>query len=82
MTVNQGTSWTDIAPLPVNSASAITIDPADGNRLLVATLAGVFASADGGATWQTRSAGLNELFLLRHFCTRRRVHRALRLEHR
>ena len=67
VTVNQGTSWTDIAPLPVNSASAITIDPADGNRLLVGTLAGVFASADGGATWQTRCAGLNEPFFFDTF---------------
>jgi photosystem II stability/assembly factor-like uncharacterized protein len=67
VTANQGTTWTDVAPLPVNSATAITIDPTDGNRLMVATLAGVSASADGGATWQVRSAGLNELYFFDTF---------------
>ena len=67
VTANQGTTWTALAPLPVNSSNVIAIDPTDGNRLLVATLAGVQASADGGATWQSRSAGLSELWFMDTF---------------
>ncbi len=39
----------------------LRIDPVHPNRVYAATTAGVFASSDGGASWQSMNAGLTDL---------------------
>lgn len=44
-------AWSNVTP-PVNIPfNSIAIDPADGSRIYVGTDIGVWASADGGASW-------------------------------
>ena len=49
-----GTGSTGIPDIPVHS---IVVDPSDPSRLYVGTDLGVFASADGGATWAVENTG-------------------------
>lgn len=67
-TTNYGTNWTDIsAGLPAAPINSVVIKPSDSSSLYVGTEVGVFASADGGATWSTSNDGpanvaVDELF--------------------
>jgi hypothetical protein len=54
-----GATWTALgAGLPGLPANAVAIDPLDGQRIFVGTDIGVYASADGGATFEPFMAGL------------------------
>ena len=59
---NGGASWRQIVQkgqlAPDLLISDLAIHPQDARRLLIATPQGVFASADGGATWAASNAGL------------------------
>ena len=59
---NGGASWRQIVKkgqlAPDLLISDLTISPRDSLRMLIATPKGVFASADGGATWTLSSDGL------------------------
>lgn len=67
-TTNYGTNWTDLAAgLPNAPVNSLVIKPSDSGSLYVGTEVGVFASADGGATWSTSNDGpanvdVDELF--------------------
>jgi photosystem II stability/assembly factor-like uncharacterized protein len=67
-TTNYGANWTDIsAGLPDAPINSLVIKPSDSSSLYVGTEVGVFASADGGATWSTSNDGpanvaVDELF--------------------
>ena len=50
---NLGTTWNPINQgLTSVHIKLIVVDPADPNRVFVATIAGLFGSTDGGDTWQ------------------------------
>jgi photosystem II stability/assembly factor-like uncharacterized protein len=55
-----GASWQEIyrAPGTFPQLDDLALDPRDPNRLYLATAAGVYASRDGGRTFQLRSQGL------------------------
>ena len=54
-----GANWTNIsASFPDIPANDIAVDPAIPNALYVATDVGVFATADGGTTWNSVGTGL------------------------
>jgi hypothetical protein len=56
---NTGANWTNIsASFPDIPANDIAVDPAIPNVLYVATDVGVFATADGGNTWNSAGSGL------------------------
>ena len=59
---NGGASWRQIVQkgqlAPDLLISDLAIDPRDPRRMLIATPTGVFASADGGATWASSNDGL------------------------
>jgi photosystem II stability/assembly factor-like uncharacterized protein len=67
-TIDNGTHWTDISGgLPDAPVNSLVIKPSDSSSLYVGTEVGVFASADGGATWSTSNDGpanvdVDELF--------------------
>jgi len=51
---NGGATWQNISGnLPDAPANALALDPADPNRLWLATDAAVYSTRDGGATWQS-----------------------------
>ena len=52
--VNGGTTWTSVTTPQLRDVPyiyAVAVDPADKNRVFLATYKGVARSADGGATW-------------------------------
>src|SRR5258708_224027 len=52
MTFDAGAHWTPVTDsLPTTQIDAVTIDPANPDRVLIATPAGVFQSTDGGSVW-------------------------------
>lgn len=54
-----GTTWTDCsAGLPGIPMNAVTVDPADLDRVWVAADLGVYESRSGGSSWSTFSSGL------------------------
>lgn len=67
-TTDNGTNWTDIAGgLPSAPVNSLVIKPSDSSSLYVGTEVGIFASADGGATWSAANDGpanvnVDELF--------------------
>jgi photosystem II stability/assembly factor-like uncharacterized protein len=58
-----GSTWTDITGAIVEEPKAIVIDPTNTARLYVGTIAGVYASADGGRTW-TKGKGIEAASVL------------------
>jgi len=52
-----GTTWAEITGTIAEEPRAIVIDPTNTARLYVGTIAGVYASADGGRTW-TKGKGI------------------------
>jgi hypothetical protein len=53
-----GTTWANIgAALPSAPANSIVISPTNSNFIYVGMNVGVFASADGGATWSSGNLG-------------------------
>jgi len=67
-TTDGGTTFNDIgASLPPAPAYTLTVHPDNSNNLYLGLEVGVFASADGGATWSPANEGptncsVNELF--------------------
>lgn len=64
--VNGGASWTAVPGtganvLPMVPATAVVVDPFDGNRVYVGTDIGVYTSADGGANWYRENAGFGNV---------------------
>jgi photosystem II stability/assembly factor-like uncharacterized protein len=58
-TTNHGSSWTDISGnLPDTPVNDIVPDPADANRLFLATDVGVFVTNDLGGSWELLGSGL------------------------
>ncbi|MCP4708080.1 MAG: hypothetical protein GY869_05610, partial [Planctomycetes bacterium] len=58
---NSGNAWQDISGnLPDVPTSAIAIDPFNSGHLYVGNDLGVYASTDGGSTWDIFSSGLPE----------------------
>ncbi len=56
---NRGTSWTSISSnLPDIPANDLIVDPADPNRLYLATDVGVYTSADLGGYWYPLGQGM------------------------
>ncbi|MEO8017757.1 MAG: hypothetical protein ABI769_08085, partial [Pseudomonadota bacterium] len=55
---DDGATWTDRGRLPNGYGVNIAVDPANPQRILAATTAGVIGSDDGGATWSERNTGL------------------------
>jgi CARDB len=52
MTSDGGQTWTPVTDsLPSTQIDAVALDPANSDRVLVATPAGVFQSTDGGSVW-------------------------------
>ena len=71
-TIDSGASWSATgAGFPVNPVSTLVVDPSHPNIVYAAfgvsqatgQGAGVFASVDGGATWNARNTGLTDLTL-------------------
>ncbi len=46
-----GSTWSQLAGAPVHPVTAIVVDRSKSNDVLVATTAGLWTSADAGATW-------------------------------
>ncbi|MEZ5426657.1 MAG: hypothetical protein R2747_10355 [Pyrinomonadaceae bacterium] len=75
VTKDLGATWIDVSgasgtatDLPAVPVRSILINPANNNFLYVGTEVGIFASNDGGATWQLPNGGpanvsVDELFL-------------------
>ncbi len=67
-TTDSGSTWTDISrSLPTAPVRSLVINSSDTNALYLGTETGVFASADGGATWSPSNDGpanvsVDELF--------------------
>ncbi|NOZ61985.1 MAG: T9SS type A sorting domain-containing protein [Calditrichaeota bacterium] len=60
-TTDAGISWTDITgSLPDVPTLAIAIDPLNSNHVYVGNDVGVYASTDGGNSWQNFNEGLPE----------------------
>ncbi len=58
-TTDNGTSWTDISgALPDVPTNAVIVDPLFPNNIYVGNDLGVFASVDGGLSWETYQEGL------------------------
>lgn len=55
---NQGTAWTESAPVGAGGALIVTVIPAGGALWAGSFGQGVFRSPDAGATWSPASAGL------------------------
>jgi hypothetical protein len=56
-TTNMGATWTQQG-VPNLMYRDVAIDPANSQHIFAASLAGVFASADGGLTWENMSDGI------------------------
>lgn len=57
-TINGGTNWTSIGTgLPPSPVRSIQRHPGNANMLYAGTEVGIFASDDGGATWNTSNDG-------------------------
>lgn len=60
-TTNSGEYWQDITgSLPDIPTSSVTVDPLNSNHVYVGNDLGVYASTDGGLTWENFSTGLPE----------------------
>ena len=57
---NDGVTWSDRGRLPNATANKWTTDPADPQRILVATNGGIVGSDDGGNQWRELNTGLVE----------------------
>jgi photosystem II stability/assembly factor-like uncharacterized protein len=58
-TTNDGLFWDDIgAGLPDVPTNAVAVDPADSKIIYVGNDLGVYATTDGGASWEKYSTGL------------------------
>jgi photosystem II stability/assembly factor-like uncharacterized protein len=57
---DDGSTWTRRGRLPNGFGRGVSVDPANPQRLLVGTLAGIVRSEDGGNTWAESNAGLLE----------------------
>ncbi|HEU5135221.1 MAG TPA: hypothetical protein VFU13_08775 [Steroidobacteraceae bacterium] len=55
---DDGLTWTSRGRLPNGETSWLSIDPANPDRVLGATWAGIVGSNDGGLTWEERNQGL------------------------
>ena len=62
---NAGLNWSDISgALPPIPTGAILVDPLSSNFLYVGNDIGVYASTDGGSTWNSFNEGLPEAVLV------------------
>jgi hypothetical protein len=67
-TLDNGANWTNISNgLPAAPVRTLVVSPVDGNALYIGTEVGIFASADGGASWSPSNDGpanvsVDELF--------------------
>jgi hypothetical protein len=60
-----GERWTDITgSLPDVPATAVAVDPASSRHLYAGTDLGVFASTDGGTSWNAYNTGLPEAVIV------------------
>ena len=57
---DDGATWTARGRLPNGYGRGISVDPANPQRLLAGTWAGIVRSEDGGNTWTESNAGLLE----------------------
>lgn len=63
---NGGASWvavpgTGVNVLPRVPATAVVVDPTDGNRVYVGTDIGVYTSIDGGVNWYRENTGFGNV---------------------
>jgi hypothetical protein len=63
VTLDDGATWTDLGALPNGRVHGLAVDPADPQRMTIATYGGVFTSTNAGASWTERSAGFREAML-------------------
>lgn len=57
-------AWQGFGPGGGGWFESVAIDPQDSQRLYAGTdVGGLFVSADGGLSWQSRSSGLNDYFI-------------------
>lgn len=57
---DDGATWTNRGRLPNGYGAGISVDPANPQRMLIGTWAGIVRSEDGGNTWTESNAGLLE----------------------
>jgi photosystem II stability/assembly factor-like uncharacterized protein len=57
---DDGSTWTNRGRLPNGYGRGISVDPANAQRLLMGTYAGIIRSEDGGNTWTESNVGLPE----------------------
>jgi photosystem II stability/assembly factor-like uncharacterized protein len=55
--LNRGLIEGEVGTAMALGVNAISVDPQDTNRLVIATGKGIFVSSDGGARWESRSVG-------------------------
>ena len=55
--LNRGLIEGEVGTAMALGVNAISVDPQDTNRLVIATGKGIFVSRDGGARWESRSVG-------------------------
>jgi photosystem II stability/assembly factor-like uncharacterized protein len=55
--INRGLIKGEVGTAMALGVNAISIDPDDPRRVVIATMKGLFASADRGGTWEARPAG-------------------------
>jgi photosystem II stability/assembly factor-like uncharacterized protein len=65
-TVNGGANWVAIPgsganTLPQVPATAVVVDPSDGNRIYVGTDIGVYTTVDGGLNWFRENTGFGNV---------------------
>jgi uncharacterized repeat protein (TIGR01451 family) len=60
VTLDDGATWTDLGPLPNGRVHGMAFDPANAQRMLIATYGGIFTSTNGGATWTERATGFRD----------------------
>jgi photosystem II stability/assembly factor-like uncharacterized protein len=63
VTRDSGRSWRQLAPLDINTVSAIHTDSHGGIHRIIAGGSGIDVSFDNGATWMNRSNGLGAMRL-------------------
>ncbi len=61
--INQGLIKGEVGTAMALGVNAISIDPDDPQRVVIATGKGLFASADRGGTWEPKSAGSEVSFM-------------------
>jgi hypothetical protein len=70
VTLDDGATWTDLGALPNGRVHGLAADPANAQRMTIATYGGIFTSANAGASWIERSAGFRDAMLLKVLANR------------